>query len=88
LRRLVERVAAGGRDLSVLKPPPEMETAHGLIASALHMARRAADARRTALTSGEMKTAWDAASAAAGALMLFDQAVQELDRVTTVPELR
>lgn len=88
LNRLTERVAAGGRDLSALKPPPEMERAHGLMTSALHMARRAADARRTALTSGEMKTAWDASSAAAGALMLFDQAVHELDRVTTIPELR
>jgi hypothetical protein len=40
------------------------------------------------MTSGDMKTAWDAAAAAAGALMLFDQAVQELDRVVSMPELR
>jgi hypothetical protein len=88
LNRLTDRVAAGRRDLSLIKPPTELETAHGLALSALHMASRAADARRTAIASGDLKTAWDASSAAAGALMLFDQALQELDRLMAVPELR
>jgi hypothetical protein len=35
-----------------------------------------------------MKLAWDAASAAAGALMLLDRAAQELDRLTTAPRNR
>ena len=34
LTRMTERVASGVRDLSALKPPPEMETAHGLIGTA------------------------------------------------------
>jgi hypothetical protein len=88
LSRLGDRIASGRRDLSLLRPPPELDTAHGLMTSALHMAGRAAGARRTAVASGDMKTAWDASAAAAGALMLFEQAIQELDRLTSIPELR
>ena len=39
--------------------------------------------RRNAVSAKDMKLAWDAASAAAGALMLLDRAAQELDRLTT-----
>jgi hypothetical protein len=35
-----------------------------------------------------MKLAWDASSAAAGALMLLERARQELDRLTAAPSPR
>ena len=88
LSRMAERVTAGYHDLALIKAPSEVEKAHALIGSALHMAGRAADARRKAMTSGDLKTAWDASAAAAGALMLYEQALQELERVVTIPELR
>jgi hypothetical protein len=49
------------------------------------MAARAADTRLDALRSGSMDQAWAASSAAAGALMLLDQAVAELRRLTAEP---
>jgi hypothetical protein len=42
--------------------------------------------RLDALRSGSMDDAWQASSAAAGALMLLDQAVLELRRVTREPK--
>ena len=41
--------------------------------------------RRAAVSTGDIKQAWDASSAAAGSLMLFDNAVKELDRLTARP---
>lgn len=88
LNRLARRVASGRRELALIKPPAELQTVHALVSSALHMASRAADVRRAAIGSGDLKMAWDASSAAAGALMLFEQALQELDRLMATPELR
>jgi hypothetical protein len=47
------------------------------------LAARAADGRLKAIASGNMQDAWEASSAAAGALMLFDRAAEELRRLTT-----
>jgi hypothetical protein len=46
------------------------------------LAGRAADGRLKAIESGSMQDAWDASSAAAGALMLFDRAADELKQLT------
>jgi hypothetical protein len=65
--------------------PPELAPAHGLYAAAFQMAARAAATRRNAVSSNDMALAWDASSAAAGALMLLERADQELGRLTTPP---
>jgi hypothetical protein len=65
-----------------------LQAAHELFATAWQMARRAASGRRNAVSSGDMKLAWEASSAAAGALMLFERAGQELDRLTASPPTR
>jgi hypothetical protein len=88
LPRLEQRLAAGTRLVGVIAPPAELEAAHGLFNAAFQMARRAVSTRRTAISSRDMKLAWDASSAAAGALMLLDRAAQELDRLTTPPTNR
>ena len=69
-------------------PPVELQPAHELLAAAFQMARRAATGRRNAVSSGNMTLAWEASSAAAGALMLLERAAQELDRLTTPPSNR
>jgi hypothetical protein len=73
------------RMLADVKPPAGGETVHGLFTTAAQLASRAVAERQQAVSSGEMKTAWEAASAAAGALMLIDRALDELQRLTTVP---
>jgi hypothetical protein len=49
------------------------------------LASQAADGRLKAIASGNMKQAWDASSAAAGALMLFDRAAEQLRQLTAPP---
>ena len=74
--------------LSAVLPPAELDAVHGLFGAAFQMARRAVATRRNAVSSGDMKLAWDAVSAAAGALMLLDRAAQELDKLTAPPRNR
>ena len=56
--------------------------------SAAQLTSRAASARQRAVASGEMLPANEAASAAAGAIMLIDRAADELQRLTRAPELK
>ena len=85
LPRLEQRLVMAKQRLAAVSPPAELDAAHGLFGAAFQMARRAVATRRNAVSSKDMKLAWDAASAAAGALMLLDRAAQELDRLTTSP---
>ena len=62
-----------------------MDAVHGLLVNAFQMAIRAADTRLSAVTANDMALAWQASSAAAGALLLFDRARDELQRLTTPP---
>jgi hypothetical protein len=49
------------------------------------MTVRAAATRTRAITADDMTLAWQASSAAAGALLLVDRARDELDRLTSPP---
>ncbi|HXG56789.1 MAG TPA: hypothetical protein VNJ03_15535 [Vicinamibacterales bacterium] len=80
LRPLGDRAELALRELNAVRPPPELQGAHGLFAASLQMTRQAASLRRTALSSNDIKLAWDASSAAAGALMLAERAADELKR--------
>lgn len=80
LRPLEERAVAALNELGAVTPPPELQAAHGLFAASLQMTRQAASLRRTALSSNNIKLAWDASAAAAGALMLAERAADELTR--------
>ena len=88
LPRLEQRLVMAKQQWAAITPPPELQSAHELFAAALQMARRAVSGRRNAILSGDMKLAWDASSAAAGAQMLLERAGQELDRLTTPPSNR
>jgi hypothetical protein len=85
LDRHEQRVVLARRAFELVTAPPELAPARDLYAAAFQMARRAAAARRNAVSSNDMKLAWDASSAAAGALMLIERADEELGRLTTVP---
>jgi hypothetical protein len=86
LRQLSDLVTAAQRDLSRVQPPPEVAAAHSTLVAASGMAMRAASARMDAVRSGNMDTAWQASSAAAGSLMMLDQATLELRRITRAPQ--
>ncbi len=88
LPRLEQRLVMVRQQLAAITPPAELQSAHALYTSAFQMAKRAASSRRNAVSSGEMALAWEASSAAAGALLLFQNAGEELDRLTTPPSNR
>ena len=82
LTRLSSRAAASAARLAKASVPAEAVAAHALLRTAVTLAGRAADGRLKAIASGNMQDAWDASSAAAGALMLFDRASDELKQLT------
>jgi hypothetical protein len=88
LPRLEQRFVMARQQLVAITPPVELQPVHALYISAFQMAKRAASSRRTAVLSGDMSLAWEASSAAAGALLMFQNAGDELDRLTTPPSNR
>lgn len=88
LARLAARTDAAARLMAVLAAPAEGTSAHGLLTNAIKLASRAAALRQRAVASGEMQHAWEASSAAAGALMLFDRAAEDLQALTNIPALQ
>jgi hypothetical protein len=88
LPNLEQRLVMARQQLATIAPPAELQPAHGLFIAAFQMARRATSARRTAVSSRDMTLAWEASSAAAGALMLLQRAGEELDRLTSPPSNR
>jgi len=73
---------------TLIVPPEEFIAAHALIVSAAHLAANAAVTRRQAVMSRDIARAWDASSAAAGALMLSARARSEIQLLLRPPELR
>jgi hypothetical protein len=88
LPRFEQRLVTAKRGLAAIAPPPELDSAHNLFGTAFGMARRAVLTRQNAVSSKDMQLAWDASSAAAGALMMLDRAAEELDRLTAPPTSR
>jgi hypothetical protein len=65
--------------------PEELRSAHALLVSAAQLANSAAIIRREAALSGDINRAWDASSAAAGALMLTVRASEEIQAMMKPP---
>ena len=85
LKRLAAIAVQAQRELAAVKSPPEVAPQHSTLNAAAGMAVRAASARQDAVRSARMDVAWEASSAAAGSLLLLDQAVGELRRLTNAP---
>jgi hypothetical protein len=70
----------------VIEAPAEGATVHGLLRTAAQFAERAAETRQRAVMTGKMETAWEASSAASGALMFLDRAMEELKLLSAPPQ--
>ena len=88
LRPLNERARLAHLELMAVTPPAEAQSVHGLLSAALHMTRQAAELRTNALSSNDMKLAWDASAAAAGAISLCERALDELQRLLSLEPSR
>jgi hypothetical protein len=86
LTSLASRASTTTKLLAVIQAPAEGTTVYGLLRSAAQFAERAADARQRAVMSGQMETAWEASSAASGALMFLDRALEEMKQLSTPPQ--
>ena len=85
----IERLSARIVTLaSAIVPPEELAAAHALLMSAVQLANSAASIRREATIAGDMTRAWDASSAAAGALMLGAKARTDIQSLLRLPQLR
>jgi hypothetical protein len=76
------------RKSAAIVPPDELKSAHALLVSAAQLAQNAVAIRREAVLAGSMARAWDASSAAAGALMLGIQARRDIQAGLRPPALR
>jgi hypothetical protein len=85
IERLVAQIVKLAGDVS---PPEEFNGAHALLVSAAHLAENAAAIRRDATLSGSIQRAWDASSAAAGALMLGARARSDIRTLLRQPQLQ
>ena len=73
---------------STIAPPDELKNAQAMLMSAAQLADNAARIRREATLAGDIGRAWDASSAAAGALMLGAQVNTDIRMVMVPPKLR
>jgi len=64
------------------------DTAFIRSSAALHMTRQAAELRMNAVSSNDIKLAWDASAAAAGAINLGERAIDELQRLLSSEPIR
>ena len=71
---------------AAVAPPAELAAAHALLISATQLAKNAAQIRRAAAAAADMTRAWDASSAAAGALMLGAKARADILAVVRPPQ--
>ena len=87
LERLDRLVAWILMRASEISPPDELTGPHAVFISAVHMAANAAIIRREATLASSVERAWDASSAAAGALMLGTRARSDMRAVFRPPQL-
>jgi hypothetical protein len=85
IERVVAQILKGS---AAIVPPDELSSAHALLVSAVQMAGNAARIRRDATLAGDMARAWDASSAAAGALMLGTRATSDIKTLVRPPQTR
>jgi hypothetical protein len=68
--------------------PDELKPAHALLESALALSANAVRARRLAVSTGNLDSAWEASSAAAAAMMLFSRSRADMQAVVRFPQAR
>jgi hypothetical protein len=76
------------RELATIEPPSDLRDAHNMFVSAAQLTENAARIRREAAISNNLARAWDASSAAAGALMLTERARSDMQAAMRAPQLQ
>jgi hypothetical protein len=82
------RLSGGAERLARVNVPSDLQPVHDLLTGAWRFAENAVNGRYSAVRSGDLSTAREASSAAAGALMFLSRAQQELRTFLEPPRLR
>ena len=85
LERLHRTLKGGTERLQEIVPPDQLRTTHELLIAAWRFAVGAIEGRQKAINAGDLPTAWQASSAAAGAIMLLTRAQGEMRAALTPP---
>ncbi len=88
LLRIESAVAQILEQARTISPPEEFRSTHALLVSAVQLAGSAGQIRREATLAEDIARAWDASSAAAGALMLTARARTDMQSLLRPPQLR
>ena len=88
LVRLQARLRGGAEHLSRMRPPDDLRTTHDLLVGAWRFAENAVDERYAAARAGDVTAAWQASSAASGALLLLSRVQQEIRELLEPPKLQ
>lgn len=85
LMSLQRSLGGGAVQLQDIVPPDQLRSAHELLITAWRFALGAVEGRQKAISSGDLPTAWQASSAAAGAMMLLTRAQSEMRDALRAP---
>jgi hypothetical protein len=85
---LRSRLDGGADRLQRLRVPDELRATHDLLVSAWRFAETAVDTRYHAVSSGDVTTAWQASSSAAGALLMVAKVQKDIRALLEPPRLQ
>jgi hypothetical protein len=88
LSRLRSDISGGAERLDRLLVHEQLQEIHQLLTGAWRFAEAAARGRYDAISSGNLSTAWEASSAAAGALLMLSRAQQQLRVFLEPPSMK
>ena len=82
------RLDGGAERLERLTVPEDLRATHGLLVGAWRFAENAVNIRYNAVSSGNVGTAWQASSSAAGALLMVARAQHDIRALLEPPRLQ
>jgi len=88
LKSLQSRLSGGAERLERLQVPADLRDTHDLLVGAWRFAEAAVNGRSDAIASGKISRAWEASSAAAGALMLLSRVQRGIQDLVELPRLQ
>jgi hypothetical protein len=88
LLALRQQLSGGAARLERLRTPEYLQSTHELLIGAWRFAENATRARYEAIEKANADAAWEASSAAAGALMMLGRAQQEIRSLLEPPRLQ
>jgi hypothetical protein len=87
LKNLAWRLSGGAERLERMRVVEELRPTHDLVVGAWRFAENAVRQRSDAIASGNLGRAWEASSAAAGALMMLSRAQESVRELLEPPKL-